>query len=432
VVHLCESTHMGLVDELKWRDMLFDMTPGAEEELASGMQTGYIGFDPTAPSLTIGNYVQIRILQLMQKHGHQPILLMGGATGRVGDPSGKDKERELLSYDKLDDNLHHQVNQAKQFLDFTRDDNPALLENNHDFYKDMNALEWLRDVGKHITVNYMMAKDSVKTRLETGISYTEFSYQLLQAYDYVCLYRKHGCKFQMGGSDQWGNITTGTDLVRRICGEKAYAITTPLLTKADGTKFGKSSDGNIWLDPKLTSPYKFYQYFINASDDDLPLFIKYFSHREKDEIMADIARLASDPISVKRDFALEITSSIHGEAEAQEAKSASDILFSRNSTTEQLRALSANALEVLATEIDSRSVARAAVMDKDVIHVLADASTITSSNGEARRAVKNNAVSVNRVKVSSPDQLLTAADLLHDRYVMIENGKKNKYLLIVE
>ncbi len=422
---------MGLVDELKWRDMLFDMTPGAEEELDSGMQSGYIGFDPTAPSLTIGNYVQIRILQLMQKHGHQPIMLMGGATGRVGDPSGKDKERELLSYDKLDDNLRHQVNQAKKFLDFDKKGNPAILENNLDFYKEMNALAWLRDVGKHITVNYMMAKDSVKTRLETGISYTEFSYQLLQAYDYVCLFRKHGCKFQMGGSDQWGNITTGTELVRRICGEKAYAITTPLLTKADGTKFGKSSEGNIWLDPKLTSPYKFYQYFINASDEDLPLFMKYFSHREKEEIMADIERMSSDPIKIKKDFALEITSSIHGQAEALEAKAASDILFSRNSTPEQLRSLSASALDILASEIDAREVPRSEILDADIISVLSEASHITASNGEARRAVKNNAVSVNRSKVKSPEQVISKADLLHERYVMIENGKKNKYLLVL-
>ncbi|MEL6124267.1 MAG: tyrosine--tRNA ligase, partial [Bacteroidota bacterium] len=265
---------MNFIDELRWRGMLHDSTPGAEEALASGMTTGYIGFDPTAPSLTIGNYVQLMILSLWQKSGHRPIFLLGGATGRIGDPSGKDKERQLKTAEELDRNLTFQREQAMKFLQFDGGDNSALMLNNYEFYKDMNVLDFLRDVGKNLTVNYMMSKDSVKNRLESGLSFTEFSYQLLQAYDFLCLYRQYDCCFQMGGSDQWGNITSGTEFIRRnVTDSKAYALTTPLLTKADGKKFGKSEEGNIWLDPEMTSPYKFYQFWINADDADLSKFL---------------------------------------------------------------------------------------------------------------------------------------------------------------
>ena len=259
---------MDFLSELRWRGMLQDVTPGLEDYLKTEKVTAYIGFDPTAPSLTIGNYVQIMLLTLLQKFGHKPIVLLGGATGRIGDPSGKDKERQLKSYEELDSNLNFQKEQFKKLIDFNDAENPAMFINNLDFYKDLNILEFLRVAGKTLTVNYMLSKDSVQNRLENGLSFTEFSYQLLQAYDFQCLYNDYGCKLQMGGSDQWGNITSGTEFIRRNIGGKAYALTTPLLTKADGTKFGKSAEGNIWLDSKLTSPYRFYQFWINASDAD--------------------------------------------------------------------------------------------------------------------------------------------------------------------
>jgi tyrosyl-tRNA synthetase len=271
------------LEELKWRGMLHDMTPGVESLLSEKKITGYIGFDPTAPSLTIGNFVQIMLLKMFQLSGHTPIILMGGATGRIGDPSFKDSERELKSYDELDRNLSFQMEQMKKFLDF-EGPNAAIIVNNLDFYRDMGVLEFLRDVGKTLTVNYMMSKDSVKNRLETGLSFTEFSYQLLQSYDFQLLFTKYNCVLQMGGSDQWGNITSGTEFIRRNVDGKAYAITTPLLTKADGSKFGKSEKGNLWLDPSLTSPYRFYQFWINADDADLPKYLRYFSLKSKQEI----------------------------------------------------------------------------------------------------------------------------------------------------
>ena len=295
----------GFLEELKWRGMLQDHTPSIEEQLASGTCTGYIGFDPTAKSLTIGNYVQIMILTLFQRAGHRPIILMGGATGRIGDPSGKDAERELKSYEELDANLDRQVEQMKKFINFDGgEDNAALLINNLDFYAEMNALDFLRTVGKNLTVNYMLSKESVKKRLETGISFTEFSYQLLQGYDFLHLYRNHNCILQMGGSDQWGNITSGIEFVRRNTEEgKAYGITTPLLTKADGAKFGKSEEGNIWLDPDMTSPYQFYQFWVNADDRDISKFLRYFSLKSHEDI-EDLERLAeTDPNGVKRALA---------------------------------------------------------------------------------------------------------------------------------
>ena len=266
----------GFLDELRWRSMLQDYTPGLEEYLEGGIRTAYIGFDPTAKSLGLGNYVQIMLLSFFQRAGHRPVVVMGGATGRIGDPSGKDKERELKSYQELDDNIQFQVKQLKQLLNFDEGPNKAILVNNFDFYKGMNVLEFLRDVGKHTTINYMLSKESVKKRLETGISYTEFSYQLLQAYDFYCLYQLHDCRIQMGGSDQWGNITSGTEFIRRNVPEsEVYALTTPLLTKADGKKFGKSEEGNIWLDAQMTTPYKFYQFWLNVDDRDLPKPVSY-------------------------------------------------------------------------------------------------------------------------------------------------------------
>ncbi|RMG80152.1 MAG: tyrosine--tRNA ligase, partial [Bacteroidetes bacterium] len=260
------------IEELRWRGMVHDLTPGVEEHLNETMRRGYIGFDPTAPSMTIGNYVQIMLLTLFQRCGHQPVVVMGGATGRIGDPSGKDKERQLKSYEELDRNLRFQQKQVEKLLESSEGPNPVIIVNNLDFYRDMNILDFLRDVGKTLTINYMMSKESVQKRVESGLSFTEFSYQLLQAYDFQCLYQQYGITLQMGGSDQWGNITSGTEFIRRNLGEKAYAVTTPLLAKSDGTKFGKSEEGNIWLDPNMTSPYKFYQFWINAADQDIPMF----------------------------------------------------------------------------------------------------------------------------------------------------------------
>ncbi|MFQ5445839.1 MAG: tyrosine--tRNA ligase [Saprospiraceae bacterium] len=277
---------MNFIEELKWRNMLHQMTDGAEEHLNTGMRTGYIGFDPTAPSLTIGNFVQIMILRLFQLSGHRPIVLMGGATGRVGDPSGKDKERDLKPIEELDANIERQKKQVQKFLDFDEGENAAVLYNNFEFYKNMDVLSFLRNVGKTLTVNYMLSKESVQRRLDTGISFTEFSYQLLQAYDFQCLFNQFGCTVQMGGSDQWGNITAGTEFIRRNLGEKAHAITTPLLTKSDGSKFGKSEQGNIWMDADLTSPYKFYQFWINAADSDIPTLTRYFTLKSREQIEA--------------------------------------------------------------------------------------------------------------------------------------------------
>ncbi|MBK8818301.1 MAG: tyrosine--tRNA ligase [Saprospiraceae bacterium] len=320
---------MNFIEELRWRGMLHDMTPGAEEYLSDKKITGYIGFDPTAPSMTIGNFVQLMILKLFQLSGHKPIVLMGGATGRIGDPSFKENERDLKSYEELDKNLSFQMEQVKKLLEF-EGDNAALIVNNLDFYKNMNVLDFLRDVGKTLTVNYMMSKDSVKNRLETGLSFTEFSYQLLQAYDFQLLHEKYNCHLQMGGSDQWGNITSGTEFIRRNTEGKAYAVTTPLLTKADGSKFGKSEQGNIWLDPDMTSPYQFYQFWINSDDKDISKYLRYFSLKSHEDIEALEAMIATDPRAVKAALAEELTSRIHSQEKTLDiirdtAKSRSDI-----------------------------------------------------------------------------------------------------------
>ena len=324
------------IEELRWRGMLHDTMPGVEEHLNEKMRIAYIGFDPTAPSLTIGNYVQVMILKFFQLAGHQPIVLMGGATGRVGDPSGKDKERQLKSTEELDSNLSFQAAQFKKFLDFEGVENKALMLNNIDFYKDMNILDFLRDVGKTLTVNYMSSKESVKKRIDTGISFTEFSYQLLQGYDFQCLFQKRGCTLQMVGSDQWGNITSGTEFIRRNLSEKAYAVTTPLLTKADGSKFGKSEEGNIWLDPNLTSPYRFYQFWINADDRDLPKFIRYFSLKSREEIEALESELAENPQELKRILAEELTVRVHSQEDYESVLKVTQLLFNKKASKDQL------------------------------------------------------------------------------------------------
>ncbi len=420
---------MNFVEELKWRGMLHDSTPGAEEALARGMNTGYIGFDPTARSLTIGNYVQLMVLTLWQQSGHQPIYLAGGATGRIGDPSGKDKERQLKSYEELDQNLVRQQQQARKFLNFDDGENKALMINNYDFYKSMNILDFLRDVGKNLTVNYMLSKDSVKNRLQSGLSFTEFSYQLLQAYDFLCLYRQYNCTFQMGGSDQWGNITSGTEFIRRnIPGSKAYALTAPLLTKADGKKFGKSEEGNIWLDPEMTSPYKFYQFWINADDADLTKYLKTFSLKSHEAIEALIAE--EDPRIAKKELAAEMTIRIHSHEAYASVLDVSQILFNKKATADQLRSLSQETLSAISREIPNPQLLGDLIAGGiSVVDLLTEGTHICSSKSEARRALKNNAISINKVKISDPDTLINIDDALYGKYLMIDNGKKNKYLV---
>ena len=419
------------IEELTWRGMIHDLTPGLEEKLNSQIVIGYIGFDPTAKSLTLGNYIQFMLLTHFQRCGHKPIVLMGGATGRIGDPSGKDAERELKSYEELDDNLAFQVTQVKRLLDFDSKENGAVLVNNLDFYKDMNALTFLRDVGKHLTINYMMSKESVKRRIDIGMSYTEFSYQLIQAYDFLRLYKDHGCILQMGGSDQWGNITSGTEFIRRnVPNSDAYALTSVLLTKSDGKKFGKSEQGNIWLDPKMTTPYKFYQFWLNVDDGDLPKLYRYFSLLSRDEIEKLESEFQGNPNALKANLGKELTIRIHGQQAFDSARNVTEILFNAKASKEQLYSLSQDDLQLVAEEIPSFQVPRG-ILDggANLIDVLSDFSSMLSSKSEARRAIQSNAIAVNKDKISDINATLLTEHLLHDKYVMIENGKKNKYII---
>lgn len=423
---------MNFLEELQWRGMLHDATPGIEGHLKEGKRIAYVGFDPTAPSLTIGNYVQIMLLKLFQLSGHQPIVLMGGATGRVGDPSFKDQERQLKSYDELDSNLNFQRQQFLKFLDFESPANKALMLNNFDFYHQMNVLDFLRDVGKTLTVNYMMSKESVKKRIETGISFTEFSYQLLQAYDFQCLFQQHGCTIQMGGSDQWGNITSGTEFIRRNLSDKAYALTTPLLTKTDGTKFGKSEQGNIWLDPKLTSPYRFYQFWINADDRDLPKFTRYFTLKSREEVEAMEESHAGDPQTLKRLLAEELTKRVHSEEAYQAVLDVTELLFGKKGDQESLLKLKPDDLGMMAEEIPSYTIPKTLLANgSNIIDLLAEATSILNSKSDARRAIKANSITVNKEKISDHETIINHEYLLHGKYVMIENGKKNKYMIVV-
>ena len=422
---------MNFIEELRWRNMLFDMTPGAEEQLAKGGNIGYIGFDPTAPSMTIGNFVQLQLLRLWQDTGNTPVVLMGGATGRIGDPSGKDAERQLKSYEELDFNLSHQAKQAQKLLNFDDGPNKALLLNNFDFYKEMNILTFLRDVGKTLTVSYMMSKDSVKNRLETGLSFTEFSYQLLQAYDFQYLYQNHGVRFQMGGSDQWGNITSGTEFIRRNLEDaKAYAVTTPLLTKSDGKKFGKSEAGNIWLDPKMTSPYKFYQFWINSDDADLPMFTRYFTLKSKEEVEALEKEHHDDPRTLKKILAEEVTKRVHSDEAYKAVMQVSEILFNKHATKESLLEMNTDTLESVGQEIQSFEIDKALIQNNvNIVDLISEHCNIVASKSEAKRAIKNNSVSVNKEKVTEDAFMINSEQLLQGQYLMVENGKKNKFLI---
>jgi len=422
---------MNFIEELKWRGMYNDATPGVDEHLQEQMRVGYIGFDPTAPALTIGNFVQIMILKLFQLSGHKPIIIMGGATGRIGDPSGKAKERELKSFDELDGNLENQMKAFHKFLDFEQSDNKAEFRNNLDIYSNMNVLDFLRDVGKSLTVNYMMSKTSVKKRVETGLSFTEFSYQLIQGYDFQYLYENDDVTIQMGGSDQWGNITTGTEFIgKNIEGGKAYAVTTPLLTKTDGSKFGKSESGNIWLDAKMTTPYKFYQFWINAADDDISKFTRYFSLKPRAEIEALEAAHAENPNAMKKSLAEELVIRVHGQQAFESVEKVSELLFNKKASNEYLMGLSSIDLGTVAEEIPSFDVASSSMSDDlNVVDLITEHAPIMSSKGEAKRAIKGNAISINKIKVSADDFAIKKSDWLHDKYLMVENGKKNKYIL---
>ncbi|GIV38441.1 MAG: tyrosine--tRNA ligase [Thermonema sp.] len=423
------------IEELKWRGMLHDMMPGTEEQLNKEVTTAYIGFDPTAPSLHIGNLATIMLLKHFQLAGHKPIALVGGATAMIGDPSGKNAERAFLSEETIRYNEQCIQQQLAKFLDFDAGECSAELLNNYDWFKAIGFLQFLRDVGKHITVNYMMAKDSVKNRMETGISYTEFTYQLMQGYDFLYLYQNKNCKLQMGGSDQWGNITTGTELIRRIAGSEAYALTTPLITKADGTKFGKSEGGeNIWLDPKMTSPYKFYQFWINVSDEDAERLIKVFSLKEREEIEALIEQHRQVPHLrvLQNTLAEELTERIHSRQELEKAQAATEIFFKKDAV-EALKKIDEQTLLEIFEGVPQVSISRGEYQACESITDLLSTVTqgsIFKSKSEARKAIQANSVSINKEKVSDP-QAKPQFELLQGHYLLVQHGKKKYYLVRV-
>ncbi|MCS5663468.1 MAG: tyrosine--tRNA ligase [Flavobacteriales bacterium] len=421
---------MNFVEEMKWRGMIHDIMPGTEEQLQKEMTSAYIGFDPTADSLHIGSLVQIMTLVHLQRAGHKPFALVGGATGMVGDPSGKSKERNLLSADILEHNLTCVQKQLARFLDFDCGDNSAEIVNNYDWFKDFNFLDFIRDVGKHISINYMLAKDSVKSRLETGMSFTEFTYQLVQGYDFYHLYTEKNCKLQLGGSDQWGNIVTGTELIRRKARGEAFAITTPLIKKADGTKFGKTEGGNVWLDSDRTSPYKFYQYWLNASDEDAKTYIKIFTLMSKEEIDALIAEHEQAPHLrvLQKALGKDVTVCVHGEDAYQRAIEASEILFGKD-TAEQLQRIEERDLLDIFEGVPQFEVAKADIdSGAQIIDLLAQKTQVFASNGEARRMLQSNAVSINKLKVGA-DKIVATEDLLNGTYILVQKGKKNYFLL---
>ena len=413
--------------------MIHDMMPGTEEALLKKMSAGYIGFDPTADSLHIGNLVQIMTLTHFQRAGHKPFALIGGATGMVGDPSGKSQERNLLDSETLDHNVACVKQQLEQFLDFDCGDNSAEMVNNYDWFKDFTFLDFIRDVGKHLSINYMLAKDSVKSRLDTGMSFTEFSYQLVQGYDYYHLNKHKNCILQLGGSDQWGNIVTGTELIRRKGGGEAYAVTTPLIKKADGTKFGKTAGGSIWLDAEKTSPYEYYQYWLNASDEDAENFIKIFTLKTQEEIEAIIAKHNEAPHlrGLQKALAEDITIRTHGEEALETAIAATNILFGK-STSDDLKSLSEKDFFAVFDGVPQATVSREDLANGlGIIDALSAKTGFLKSNGEARRELKGNSISVNKEKVN--DQFMVTEDILiNNRYLLLGKGKKNNYILIVE
>lgn len=424
---------MNLIEELRWRGLLQDIMPGTEEQLNKEMTSGYIGFDPTADSLHIGSLVPILILVHLQKAGHKPYALVGGATGMVGDPSGKSEERNLLDEETLQRNQNGVRKQLEKFLDFDNSKpNAAVMVNNYDWFKDFNFLSFIRDVGKYITVNYMMAKDSVKKRIdgETGISFTEFTYQLIQGYDFYWLYKNKNCKLQMGGSDQWGNITTGTELIRRKAGGEAFAFTCPLLTKSDGGKFGKSEKGNVWLDAEKTSPYLFYQFWLNAADEDAKKWIKIFTFLSKEEIDEQIASHTENESArgLQKRLAKELTIFVHSEEAYEEALATTEKLFANaTAPAESLSVEDLEAMEGVTRFSFDKSKLEAGI---DVVSFLTEV-TVFPSKGEARKMVQGGGVSINRKKVENLQMTIDKSLLLHDKYILIQKGKKNYYLVSV-
>ena len=430
---------MNFVEELKWRGMIHDMMPGTEEQLKKEMTTAYVGIDPTADSLHIGHLVSVMILRHFQRCGHKPIALIGGATGMIGDPSGKSAERNLLTEETLRHNQACIKAQLSKFLDFDSDaPNAAELVNNYDWMKGFSFLDFAREIGKHITVNYMMAKDSVKRRLNgearDGLSFTEFTYQLLQGYDFLHLYETKNCKLQMGGSDQWGNITTGTELIRRKNGGDAFALTCPLITKADGGKFGKTESGNVWLDPRYTSPYKFYQFWLNVSDDDAAKYIKIFTFISREEIESLIAEHAAAPHLrlLQKRLAKEVTCMVHSEAGYNAAVEASGILFG-NAAAETLHKIDEDTLLAVFEGVPQFEVARATVeAGVKAVDLFAEHAAIFASKGEMRKLVQGGGVSVNKEKLTAFDKIITTDDLLNGKYLLVQRGKKNYYLINVK
>ena len=426
------------IEELRWRGMIQDIMPETEQHLMEGLRAAYVGIDPTADSLHIGNLVSVMMLRHFQNCGHKPYALVGGATGMIGDPSGKSAERNLLTEEVLAHNIKGIQKQLAKFLDFESEaPNRAELVNNYDWMKEFSFLSFIRDIGKHITVNYMMAKDSVKKRFDPnentdGMSFTEFSYQLLQAYDFLHLYRQKGLTLQMGGSDQWGNITTGTELIRRIAGGKAYALTCPLITKADGTKFGKSEGGNVWLDAEKTSPYKFYQYWINVSDEDAQRYIKIFTMLSREEIEQLISEHQAAPHLrvLQNKLAEELTVLVHGREELQKAQKASQILFG-NSTSDDLRQLDAKTFLEVFDGVPQAEVTRAEIAaGLDMIAALSAKTGFIASNSEARRALKEKSIAVNKEKVEE-SYISGEKDIIDDKFVLLQRGKKNYFVIVI-
>ena len=413
------------IEELRWRNMIQDVMPGTEDLLNSKIVKGYIGFDPTADSLGVGNMVQIMTLLHFQRAGHKPIALVGGATGMVGDPSGKSAERNLLNEDVLNHNLACQKAQLQKLFDFDCGENSAEIVNNYDWFKQFSFLDFIRDVGKHITVNYMMSKDSVKNRLENGMSFTEFSYQLVQGYDFYYLNKNQNVQLQMGGSDQWGNIVTGTELIRRIDGGEAFALTTPLIKKSDGTKFGKSEGGNIWLDPKRTSPYAFYQFWLRSSDDDVQNYIRIFSLRTREEIESIEKHL------LQKELAKEVTIRVHGEEAYNNAVRASEILFGKG-TTEELETIDE---ETLLSAMDGVPQALLSLNDIKngipIVDFLREKINLLPSKTEAKKMLQGNGISINKNKVSDLEYTISEKDLIKGKYILAQKGKKDYCLVLI-
>ncbi len=427
---------MNFVDELQWRGMIHDIMPGTKEQLQKEMTTAYVGIDPTADSLHIGHLVSVMIMKHFQNCGHKPIILVGGATGMIGDPSGKSLERNLLNEETLRHNQQAIKKQLGHLLDFNSDaPNAAVLVNNYDWMKELSFLDFIRDIGKLITVNYMMAKDSVKKRFSgegEGMSFTEFSYQLVQGYDFLHLYESHNCRLQLGGSDQWGNITTGTELIRRKIGGEAFALTCPLIKKADGTKFGKTESGNIWLDPRYTSPYKFYQFWLNVSDQDAESYIKIFTLLDKQTIDSLIERHRQAPHlrELQKTLAREITCMVHSEQEYEKAAEASQILFG-SASADSLKGLDEQTLLQVFEGVPQFEIAKSEIEDGlDIISLTAEKCSVFPSKGEARKLIQGGGVAVNKVKVTDTAQRICSSDLISGKYIVVQKGKKNYFLIV--